>query len=220
MPLLGDILNKAKDVIVSKGEDLAHQAVNSVKDGARDKLDKLKEKAKESIENTKKSFTFDELPDTLEELKAWEGFDMSSPFCVAAMTIAALCRYPEKKKDALEMIEFLNGPVDLTEYDRQFLDDRFMDGKWYVPMSYFEGSDPDNNYKAKKPYRITVTETPYSDVEEDDYKIKMLYLSSSGADSMRPLALRQKQSTGEWFLWNLEAVLSDIRIPKEKDPWA
>ena len=35
-----------------------------------------------------------------------------------------------------------------------------------------------------------------------------------------PMKLRQKGSTGEWFLWEYSSVLSGIRIPAAEDPWA
>ncbi|WP_442872029.1 DUF6935 domain-containing protein [Blautia sp.] len=46
-----------------------------------------------------------------------------------------------------------------------------------------------------------------------------LYVACSGADSPRPLKLRNKPSTGQWFLWE-QQLLTGIRIPKEADPWA
>ena len=36
----------------------------------------------------------------------------------------------------------------------------------------------------------------------------------------RPMKLRQKASTGEWFLWEYSSILSGIRIPAAEDPWA
>ena len=36
----------------------------------------------------------------------------------------------------------------------------------------------------------------------------------------RPVKLRQKPSTGEWFLWEYSSPLSGIRIPASQDPWA
>lgn len=35
----------------------------------------------------------------------------------------------------------------------------------------------------------------------------------------RPLKLRNKPSTGQWFLWE-QQLLTGIRIPEEADPWA
>ena len=47
-----------------------------------------------------------------------------------------------------------------------------------------------------------------------------VFLKTAGADSPRPMKLRQKASTGEWFLWEYSSILSGIRIPAAEDPWA
>lgn len=43
------------------------------------------------------------------------------------------------------------------------------------------------------------------------------YIRSSGADSPRPIKLRQKGN--QWFLWE-QYLMPDIRKPKSADPWA
>ena len=53
----------------------------------------------------------------------------------------------------------------------------------------------------------------------DEEGYAKLYLKSSGADSPRPVQLRQKPSSGEWFLWD-QMLLSQIREPISADPWA
>lgn len=47
-----------------------------------------------------------------------------------------------------------------------------------------------------------------------------VFLKTAGADQARPMKLRQKESTGEWFLWEYSSILSGIKIPAEEDPWA
>ncbi|MBP5617913.1 MAG: hypothetical protein J6X61_02020, partial [Clostridia bacterium] len=59
-------------------------------------------------------------------------------------------------------------------------------------------------------------DNPYS---YPDANWATLQLRSAGADSQRPLKLRKKPSTGEWFL-NEVTCLADIRAPKSADPWA
>ena len=112
------------------------------------------------------------------------------------------------------MIEFLNGPNELTAYDKQFYKDR-LQGKEYLPKSYLKGSSPENNYIPSEPLIITVSSNKYS---YDQENIVKLFVKSSGADSPRPITLRLKPSTGEWFLWD-QALLSGIRIPASSDPW-
>lgn len=47
----------------------------------------------------------------------------------------------------------------------------------------------------------------------------ILYVKSSGADAERPVKLRKKPSTGQWFLNDIQC-LADMRIPVAEDPWA
>jgi hypothetical protein len=130
---------------------------------------------------------------------------------------AALGMYPENKESCFEMLTFLHGPKGLSVYDKQFIADRFRD-KDYVPRSYFEGAAPENNYEPSQPYTLKFFENPYSrDHIEEGYLT--LHIKSGGADSPRQIKLRQKASTGQWFLWE-QFLLADIRKPANADPWA
>ena len=159
------------------------------------------------------TFEFSEIPSTLDELKSLPEAKLETPFMTAALTVLALCRYEKDVNSAIEMINFLKGPVDLTEYDKQFLRDRLR-GKSYVPRSYFEGTSPENDYTPSVPLTIKVFEYAYS-YSEDGYA--MLEIRSSGADSPRQIKLRKKGN--EWFLWQ-QYLLPDIRTPKKDDAWA
>ena len=159
------------------------------------------------------TFEFGEIPSTLDELKSLPEAKLETPFMTAALTVLALCRYEKDVNSAIEMINFLKGPVDLTEYDKQFLRDRLR-GKSYVPRSYFEGTSPENAYTPPVPLTIKVFEYAYS-YSEDGYA--MLEIRSSGADSPRQIKLRKKGN--EWFLWQ-QYLLPDIRTPKKDDAWA
>ena len=86
----------------------------------------------------------------------------------------------------------------------------------YKTRSFFAGATPQNDYTPTKPYTITVNETPYSfDVEN----WATLYVTSGGADNPRPIKLRKKPSTGQWFLNEIQC-LADIRLPNAEDKWA
>ena len=166
--------------------------------------------------NKSETFTFTSLPESVEEMKALPEASGDSPYKVAALTVCALCAYAANKDIGIEMLNFLKGPSPLSEYEKGFLRDRFMDNKYYIPFSYFEGSSPANNYKPSEPYKVTVSSNPYSFQNEGYAK---LFIKSSGADSAREVVLRKKESTGQWFLWE-QMLLPDIRKPQEQDPWA
>jgi hypothetical protein len=158
---------------------------------------------------------FNELPTTLEMLRALPQANLQEPHYAAALLIPALCLWPTNKNVALEMINFLKGPQGLSTYDIQFISERLR-GKEYVPFSYFAGTTPENGYEPSKPYTVTISTVPTSYAEDGYVKF---YLKSSGADSPRPVQLRKKPSSGEWFLWE-QMLLSDIRIPVSADPWS
>ena len=157
---------------------------------------------------------FKALPQTAAEFSALPQAAMQTPFETAAMFVAAMCLYPQNSAEAIQMINSLKGPQPLSPYDKQFLADR-MRGKDYLPKSFFVGATPDNGYTPAQPYKITVSENPYSYQEQGYAK---LFLQSGGADSPRPIQLRLAKD-GKWYLWE-QFLLSDIRIPSAADPWA
>lgn len=184
-------------------------------------FDKLKPTATPVVEtsnkkiNASETFTFDKLPESLDELKALPISTLDSPHKTAALTVCALCVYAADKNIGIEMLNFLRGPRPLSPMEIQFLDDRFRGGKYYVPFSYFEGTSPENDYTPATPFKLTFNSNPYSADNEGYYK---LYINSSGADSPRQVTLRMK-GDGRWFLWE-QYIMVGIRQPKSKDPWA
>lgn len=156
------------------------------------------------------SFTFQTLPKTVDELKA---YPLSTPHAAAALYVLAMCAYVENTQVGLDMIDYLKGPVQLSNYDKQFIRDRLAD-KPYLPYSYFNGATPQNNYTPAQPYVIEVHDWVYS-MEQGYTKV---FLQSGGADSKRPVILRQKGN--EHFVWEDGGLMMGIRIPVKDDPWA
>lgn len=164
--------------------------------------------------NGQVTFEFSNLPKNVEELKALPEARLSTPFEAAALTVLALMQYPHDEQAAIEMLNFLKGPAPLSTYDKAFLKDRFKGGE-HIPRSYLHGAVPDNDYTPSQPYRITVSENPYSYVEEGYAK---LFIASGGADTPRPIKLRAKGGQ-IWFLWE-QFIMVGIRQPVSEDPWA
>ena len=161
-----------------------------------------------------KTYTFNSLPQNLTELKARPEANMKDPYGVAALTLAALCRYETDPEACFEMLDWLKGPEDLSNYEKSFIKER-LQGKEYKPRSYFQGATPDNNYTPSRPYKMTPVSNPYT-FQNDGWAA--IYVRSFGADNPRTIKLRQKKSTGEWFLNEIQC-LSDIRTPAKDDPW-
>lgn len=112
--------------------------------------------AAQSLGSKRERFTFAALPESLAEMQALPEASLDTPFKTAALTVLALCAYAADKSIGTEMLNWLRGPRPLNGQDISFLNDRFRDGKTYLPFTYFAGSTPDNNYTPTQPYTITV----------------------------------------------------------------
>lgn len=156
------------------------------------------------------------IPENLQEFEALAG-TQPAPEKICALFLCALSLFDKDKTSGTAAMNILRGPKPMTPYDQQFLQDRLR-GKAYLAMAYFEGSTPQNGYKPGVPYVLNVTEDPRPQDIEQGYL--RLFLNTAGADSPRPIKLRQKESTGEWFLWEYSSILSGIRIPDSENPWA
>ena len=163
---------------------------------------------------TTRTFRFDALPESLEQLQSLPEAERKDPFQTAALTVCALCVYAADRGIGTQMLNWLRGPRQLSNFDISFLNDRFREGH-YVPFSYFAGAVPGNDYTPSRPYTLTIEAGPYAD-QNPGYK--KLHIRSGGADHPREIVLRQK-GDGQWLLWD-QFLLVSIRTPKSADPWA
>ena len=154
------------------------------------------------------------IPATLAELKTLPQLGLRTPEDVCAVFLCALNLYGKDRDAGVEAMNLLRGPRPMTPYDAQFLRDRLR-GKEYLPLAYFEGAAPENNYVPAKPYVLNVLPDPRpQDIEPGYIRV---FLRTAGADSPRPVKLRKKGE--QWFLWEYSSPLSGIRIPAAQDPW-
>lgn len=165
--------------------------------------------------NQKQTVTFDALPENLAQMQCLPEAALDDPYKTAALTVCALCAYAADKQIGAEMLNWLRGPRPLSPFDISFLNDRFRDGKYYVPFSYFKGAVPESDYTPDRPYVLEIEANPYSDANPG---YKKLFLRSGGADNPREIVLRMR-GDGKWFLWD-QFLLMGIREPKSRDPWA
>ena len=189
---------------------------DKLKKGAVDAVQNAAKSAAKAFEKKEVTFTFTTLPESLAEMQALPEAALDTPFKTAALTVCAICAYAADRNIGTEMLNWLRGPRPLGNTDISFLNDRFRDGKTYVPFSYFKGAKPDNNYTPDEPFTLTILTNPYSDANEGYMKV---FLESGGADNPREIVLRQRVSDGKWFLWD-QFILVGIRDPKSADPWA
>ena len=156
------------------------------------------------------------IPESLPEFEALAA-GQRTPEKISALFLCALSLFDRNMADGVSAMNLLRGPKPMTPYDAQFLRDRLR-GKAYLPLAYFEGATPQNGYKPNVPYVLNVLSDPRPQDIEPGYL--RVFLKTAGADSPRPMKLRQKASTGEWFLWEYSSILSGIRIPAAEDSWA
>ena len=156
------------------------------------------------------------IPENLQEFEVLAAKGQQ-PECICALFLCALALFERDKEAGTAAMNLLRGPKPMTPYDCQFLRDRLR-GNSYLPLAYFEGATPGNNYQPRVPYMLHVLADPSPQDVEPGYL--RVFLTTSGADSPRRIQLRQKVSTGEWFLWEYSSILSGIRIPVAEDSWA
>jgi hypothetical protein len=186
-------------------------------------FDKLKNAAPGAITNAVKNaatsknetVTFQSVPDTFEAFTALPQAQLANEFDTVAMTVVALCNYPDNKDLSIQMLNYLRGPRPLSNQEIQFLKDRFSDQD-YVPRSYFVGATPDNDYLPAEPYQIKMFTNQYSRDGGEGY-VKV-WLNSGGADSPRYCVVR-KAKDGKYYLWE-QGILVGIRQPESANPWA
>ncbi len=160
--------------------------------------------------------TIGKIPQNLQEFEELAG-TLSTPEKTCALLLCAISLFDKDKEAGTAALNLLRGPRPMTPYDIQFMRDR-LSGKPYLPLAYFEGATPQNGYKPNVPYVLDVKADPRKQDAEPGYC--RVFVQTPGADSPRPVKLRQKGSTGEWFLWDYTSVLVGIRTPVSEDPWA
>ena len=199
-------------------DSFKRQAESALKREVSQGISKAVDNAAQSVgkgKNHTETFTFASLPANVAELQALPEASLDSAFKTTALTLAVLCNYERNPEATVEMLNFLKGPGEVSGFEKQFIKEH-LGSKGYKARSYFEGATPQNSYKPDVPYKITVIENPYS---FDNQDWATLYVKSGGADNPRPMKLRRKPSTGQWFLVEIQC-LADIRVPVEEDPWA
>lgn len=159
--------------------------------------------------------TISKLPTNISEFKTLASSGRE-PERVCALFLCALFLFDGNKDDGTAAMNLLRGPRPMTPYDVQFLCDRLR-GKPYLPLAHFDGAAPENGYRPSELYTLNVLADPRPQDMEPGYL--RVFLKTAGADSPRPMKLRQKGTTGEWFLWDYSGILSGIRIPTAEDPW-
>ena len=203
---------KSKKGKAKKGKSKKGKPKKGKSGDLKDKAESTDSSEIDSLGNKSVTFTFESLPESVTELQELPEATLDTPFKTAALTLCALCTYAKDEELGKEMLNWLKGPQPLSNYEIQFLKER-INGRTYVPFSYFAGAKPENDYTPTEPFTVTISDNPYS-YQDKNYAV--MHLRSGGADNPRQIKLRKKGE--QWFLWE-QFVLVDIRAPKSSDPW-
>lgn len=155
------------------------------------------------------------LPDSIGEFSALAEEKLTRPEDAAALFLCALRLFTVDREQGVMAMNILKGPVPLTNMDVSWYRDRLRD-KPYLPLAYFEGAVPGNNYTPAQPYSLNL----YPDPRPGDCEpgFCRLYLKTAGADSPRAIKFRKKGDC--WYLWEASSILLGVRLPAAEDPWA
>ena len=199
--------------------NLVDNGVEALKRGLSQVISDATSKAEnavtQAVNTHAERFTFAALPASLSELQALPEAKMDTPYKTAALTVVALAVYTRDQRAGREMLDFLNGPAEFSEYDRQFLAEHLL-SQPYVAFSFFRGATPENNYTPSLPYVLEAKSVATSFANEN---YATIYFASGGADNDRPVTVRKKPSEGRWYYWE-QALLQGIRTPAADNPWA
>lgn len=224
MSFLDSIINSLSNSAKNTANQTLNNAVSSAKTSARKAVNNMTNDASKAIQKaiaTKtKTFTFQSIPTSVEELKALPGGDMKDPFASIAMTVLALNMYYNDSTVGREAIDYVMGPGDLSNLEASRIDMSIKENGKQVALSYFEGAKPENNYTPNQPYVIKVYEYATSSKQLLDEGYYRLFVKSGGADSERQVTVRNKKSTGEWFAHEFSSLYMGIRVAVKDDEWA
>jgi len=174
------------------------------------------------------TYTFNKLPETLEELKE---FSMKSDvqgdydygmFAPMAATIIALHTYGTGKEEAYKMLDYVYGPNQtFSNFDKQFVQTQFATAANKVLQNcYFGGAAPENGYTPSEPITITLEEGPYfikASNGKPERHMSLIYFD--GADTERYMDVF-KSSGGTWYAYesNYKHLLASVKEPINELP--
>ena len=174
------------------------------------------------------TYTFNKLPETLEELKEFSmksdvqgGYDYGM-FAPMAATIIALHTFGTNKEEAYKMLEYAYGPNQtFSNIDKQFVQTQFYTAaNKALQDCYFGGAAPENGYTPTKPITITLEEGPYVLKSKNGVPERhMSFIYFAGADTERYMDVCQSDD-GTWYAYegNYKHLLASVKEPINELP--
>jgi hypothetical protein len=163
--------------------------------------------------------TIDQLPQTAEAFALLQERVARTPEGGAAVMVVALLLYAEDRvlgERCLDQavdggrLHTVAGGQRLGRRDLQLMASQ-VGGRPHVLRSYLAGTCPEGGYQMPEPpLGIEWSANPYSgDVDSGQYKV---FVTSSGADSPRPVTVR-RDAEGLWKAYEWSSLLLGVRDP-------
>lgn len=161
-----------------------------------------------------KPVTFDKIDMSVDEFRDLVKANRKDSFAIAALTAVALCNFRYDRERCIEMLNGLKNPADpMTERETLVVFER-LTGKDFIPYSYFTGAIQYNSFTPRKPYTVIVKDNKFSFFNEGWAE---LWLHSTGCPEDKQVRLRQRMSTGSWYL-SEQMLVVDINLATEEEP--
>ena len=120
----------------------------SIFDQMKNRAEAAARSAVSNLGNKRETFTFQTLPESVEQMRALPEAAMDTPFKTAALTVCALCAFATDQAVGTDLLNFLRGPRPLTGQDISFIKDRFRGGaRSYIACG---GADSPRPVKLRK----------------------------------------------------------------------
>ena len=164
-----------------------------------------------------------ELPADLEDLKTRHGEEGKTPEGLCKLWFDACFVYmnEDTRDEGRKMIQYLTIPLKKTDNWDETRDQHYfvraLTEQQHIIRSYAKGTSPDNQYQMDpQDYELNVLRINWDPPGKAQRGIQV-YLKSSGADTPRPVYLKQSTATNLWYMNAHTNVYTGIRPPKNPD---
>jgi hypothetical protein len=190
-------------------------------------------KASDTVSCDTATYTFTNLPSTLEDIKS---IPLDTKFAPMAACICAIAAYEEKPgpnsmydHPIYEMFDYINGPIlSINNVQRSGIYYSMKQTLSYGKYAYFDGAGPKNNYTPNTPYTFTMVESPYYIPAKASTiafpngtpERRMILIAFEGDDSQRYIDVYHS-SDGNWYCWDSswKHLVAGMKDPTAPTVW-
>jgi hypothetical protein len=180
------------------------------------------------METSKHEIAIGTIPETLDAFVALRDRITGTPEGGAAVTVVAMLLYARDPDDELgrqaltlaldrsrikpsdtAMLGWRLRPIDVQRLEMRVA------GRPWMLQSYVKGTSPEEGYRLPAP-PLVMTVFPDRLTGNVESELRKVFIVSSGADSPRPVTLKQNTS-GIWKAWEWSSLTVGVRPPVEAE---